>query len=70
MEKKKQLSEVQRFALTAANASVLIAQDKRRGIAVAIAEELGISKEELTKWKFAEDFSYIESPKIPDKNKS
>ena len=66
MEKKKQLSEVQQFALTAANANVLIAQNKRRSVAVAIAKELSISIEELPKWKFAEDFSYIEQP---EKNK-
>lgn len=63
---KKQLSEVQRFAISAASDRVLIAQNKRNNIAIAIGKELGISTEELPKWKFAEDFSYIELPETPD----
>lgn len=60
MEKQIKLSEVQQYALTAANANVLIAEDKRRSVAVAVGKELSISIEELPKWKYAEDFSYIE----------
>jgi len=63
---KKQLSEVQQFAISVANDKVLIAQNKRNDIAIAIGKELNISTEELPKWKFAEDFSYIE---LPEKKK-
>ena len=66
MEKKIKLSEVQQFAISVVNDKVLIAQNKRNDIAIAIGKELGISTEELSKWKFAEDFSYIE---LPEKKK-
>ena len=62
MIKRKKLSEIQQFALMAANEKVLLAQDKRRSLAVAVAKELEISIDELPKWKLAEDFSYIELP--------
>ena len=62
MEKKIKLSEVQQFALAVANEKFLIAQNKRRNIAVAVGKDLGISKDELKRWRYDEDFSYIELP--------
>ena len=69
MEKKIKLSEIQQFAMMTVNEKVLLAQDKRRNLAVAVGKELDISKEELPKWRYAEDFSYIELPEKPDKDK-
>lgn len=69
MEKKIKLSEVQQFAIATANEKVLIAEDKRRSVAVAVGEELGISKDELPKWRYAENFSYIELPEKSEEDK-
>lgn len=62
MPKKIRLSEIQQFAMRAADERFLLAQNKRRKLGVAVGEELGISEKELSQWRFAEDFSFIELP--------
>lgn len=69
MEKKIKLSDIQQFAVAVANERVEKAQNERKRIAIAVGKELGISIEELPKWKFAEDFSYIELPEKPKEDK-
>lgn len=64
---KKELSEIQRFALQAAREKAVEAQGFLNRIVEEILKEFSIPKEDIKNWQFTENFKYIEKIKrMPD----
>lgn len=64
MKEKKELNEIQQYAIRSAYREAELGKKQLNNIATQILQELGITKEEIRLWNFQDNFSYVE--KIQD----